>query len=158
MKYFKYLSLFFTGGWLISTAVVDFVAIPTVFRSLPDPMVAGQIGIQVFQKFNPLELVCAVVLILGAISFKNLKLKIFSSALMSIVLSYLFYFTPGIISAAQRLDKYSGQPESAEYKEAKADHNFFHKTYVKIDGGKLLLLLLSSGLMIRLMARQKDEL
>lgn len=52
--------LIFLGGWFFSTIVVDFFAVPNVFRTVTNLYEAGRVGIKIFARFNILELIFAV--------------------------------------------------------------------------------------------------
>lgn len=141
---FRFL-LLFLGGWFFTTVVVDFVAVPNVFRTVSNLQEAGNVGIKVFTTYNILEFVFGI----GICAFlwklpvqKNKLLwgsRVLSIILVGLILFYMLHLNPNII-------KYAGQMHeigigNEDYEAIEAKHRFYHHLYVKLDGFKLISLL-----------------
>ena len=142
------LGIFCLGGWLVSTALVDFFTIPTLFRSGIDFYQAGEIGMSLFKKFNYLEIFLGLGLSFGL--WNTLAHKF--SRVVLVVLSmlpflYAFYFTPSISARYVKMKEVE-QTNPTLYQELFDAHQFFHKLYVQIDGVKLILLVIIFALLL----------
>ena len=137
-----FLTLTSISAWFFSTVVVDFVAIPSVFRILDDPATAGLIGIKVFSTFNILEVIIAITGLVGAYFLRHKGLLVLSILTISIAFLYYFYLTPSIISASEVIRSFN-ELNSQVVEEKTREMAFFHELYVKMDSIKLLLLLCS---------------
>lgn len=123
--------------------MVDFVIVPTVFRNLPDVMQAGNLGVILFNKYNMLEFLLALILVPVFIKMPTHKSKkligIGVFLLLAIAGSYLFYLTPKLTE----LTSLMGQGG-----EVAQEHSFYHSLYVKIDSIKLIILLALQGVVL----------
>ena len=48
------------SSWLAMTCIVDFVAVPAIFRNISNLEQAGKLGVLIFGKFNRLEFVLGI--------------------------------------------------------------------------------------------------
>jgi hypothetical protein len=138
-----------TSAWLFMTMTVDFLVLPKAFRLIGDIWLAGSLGIEIFRNFNPLEVVFAGTLVV--LTYRESKrvtpkliLPIF---LLCIALSYQLYFTPNITATTRVIMELKGQ-STPLLSRAFSDHHFFHSNYVRLDGVKLLCLLVFLGIIM----------
>ncbi len=137
------LCIILTTFWFAATVAVDFLAIPAVFRTIPDVMLAGEVGMKVFSRFNYIELICATgLLLLAWFSPKGSKkiLLIVSILLIFIASFYTFYLTPKIIELT-RLMNHAHQGVITGLEDFNKEHESYHNFYVKMDSVKLFILL-----------------
>ncbi len=137
--------LIFLGGWFFTTCVVDFVAVPNVFRTVTNLKEAGNVGIKVFTTYNKLELIFA----LGVCGFfwklpvhnKNILWvsRGLSVVLIGLVAFYMLHLNPNIIKFAGQMHEIGIGNEG--YEAVEEQHRFYHHLYVKLDGFKLISLL-----------------
>lgn len=156
------LQIIFTSVWFSCSALIDFVAIPTVFRvvkTVPDGiLIGGQIGALVFKQFNFLEVLLGLCILAGTLykcDFKkNLnKIKIFLSVLiLSIAFLYTFYLSPGITSS--HLLIINPDILNSVLEKAQENLDFFHKSYVAVEKVKVTALLIL--LVIQLMSFKSE--
>ena len=151
------ISLIFFSAWFWTTALVDFVAVPTVFRTIESLTEAGRVGIKIFSLYNLLEIFFASILVFCAIKLRAQKwgksIVAWCALLLIQVLFYKFFITKEIASAAtqmQTLDALS--PEFAKLVDARA---FYHQLYVNLDKFKLSSLLF---LIIKFLRIRSEEL
>ena len=140
------------GAWFGMSALVDFVAVPTVFRNISSREEAGNIGMIIFSSFNIVEAVFAFLLLVFAHFFRDIvkwKKTMISTllGLFALSLVYNFYMTPKITEYTELMRTES--EGSAKYQEYEKAHQGIHKAYVKLDGAKLLILLTLMGLALR---------
>lgn len=152
------LLLIFLVAWLSTTLMVDFMVIPGAFRVLQDLAQSSRLGLFIFSSYNKVELLLSLAALVcaGALYKKGraYALPIITSILLVITLSYLFILTPNIAHLReQRLAVQESNPALAQ--ELKKELMFYHRLYVGIDSGKMLLLLAGSGLSFFYRPRQK---
>jgi hypothetical protein len=138
-----------TSAWLFMTMTVDFLVLPKAFRLIGDIWLAGSLGIEIFRNFNPLEVVFAgTLVVLTYRESKRITPKlILPMVLLLIALSYQFYFTPNITATTRVIMALKGQ-QGPLLSKAFLDHHFFHSNYVRLDGVKLLCLLVFLGIIM----------
>ena len=132
--------------WLTMTCFVDFMVVPTVFRTVTELFVAGSLGIKVFTAFNYFEVVFAVGILGIFLSFLKQKSIykveiIVSVLLMFIAIFYITYLTPKISELTvmwENADQFVPGTKTA----ASEMHAFYHDFYIKMDSVKLILLLI----------------
>jgi hypothetical protein len=143
--------------WIAATCLVDFMVVPLVFKHTPDMMKAGLLAVDLFKRFNIVELVLS--LLLGLNQFylrKNLMttlLQFMLSIFLFLLISFfLFWLSPSIEATANMIISAgsAGAPS-----ESLAYFNTLHSSYVTLDSVKLLVLLISFSLTIRSL-KQKD--
>lgn len=153
------LALLMAAIWMSATALVDFLIVPTLFRSLDDVMSAGIIGVKLFTIFNYLELVFGFAMIVGIwksfkyFNHRSLAWANLSNAILLFVIAlfYTSFLTP-------ELTQLTYQIKSGGDSHIMASHDFFHKLYVKIDSIKLLLTIFSTvALSYQLRQRLKEN-
>ncbi len=135
--------------WFFTSCVVDFVAIPTVFRELHalegGVIWGGQIGVNLFRQFNMLEIFWAFLLL--AVTFFNNewtsklgKIKnILVGFLFIIAILYTFYLSPHITAAHKIIMTPGILPGGIDA--ASGELDFFHRAYVSVEKIKVLGLL-----------------
>ena len=141
-------------GWLSMSCLIDFVAVPIVFRTVSKLYEAANVGIRLFSIFNPIEFVFSLILISFAFlalrkrpsKVKKIQLA-FSFFLLFIAASYTFHITPMISTLSEQ--KRELDMESEAYVKIEQQHNFYHHLYVKMDSVKVILLLIMVGLYSR---------
>ncbi|MCK6595885.1 MAG: DUF4149 domain-containing protein, partial [Bacteriovoracaceae bacterium] len=102
-RLFVYLVPVVLGAWIVLTIAVDFIAIPTVFRTLKDINLGGSVGIELFPKVNKVEMILAMILLVGILYKQKVKEKMFdrlillqSFFLFFLTLTYSFFLSPEI--------------------------------------------------------------
>lgn len=155
-KSFK-LSLVLLGMWLGMTCLIDFVAVPAAFRLIPSRQAAGTFGMFIFNTFNYVEVVFALIFAALTFSYRDqIKRKktygVISVFLVLLSCLYAFYMSPRI--AEVNKEKWGLVEDSAEYKVLDSEHQFLHKTFRKTDSIKILMLLFLIGAGVR---RKEDE-
>ncbi len=132
------------GIWLGITVFVDFVAVPTLFSNVSSRYEAGRVGMILFTTFNKIEVTLSLLLLGFAFLFWERvlwKKTVFGllGLLVILAMSYTFYLSPKIVELTEKMQ--TVVPESRAYQLWDKDHQFFHRTYIKLDSLKLLLLL-----------------
>jgi hypothetical protein len=143
----KKIALVLASSWLGWTVLVDFFIIPTVFATVHDFFLAGELGIAVFSKLNRLEIIVATILMsLFAIEVHQThrqKIGFFLSILSWIIVMFYFtYLTDKIIELTvlwKKVDAEGGLG-IAGIIDVQQEHQFFHRMYVGLDSLKLLIL------------------
>lgn len=145
LKIIKNISLSIVSMWLGMTALVDFVAVPTLFRNISNLEEAGNVGMIIFSSFNKIELFFILLIIglglsaLSEIKFKKIFISIWGLLLL-VAGSYNFYLTPKIIEVQKQMREIGMQ--GAGFESIERVHNFYHSLYIQVDSVKLLLLLI----------------
>ena len=155
-KAFK-LSFVILGMWIGMTCLIDFVAVPAVFRNVSSRQEAGTLGMIIFNTFNYVEVVFAVLFASCAFLFKEkIKLKktygFLCTFLILLSLTYAFYMSPRITEVNRA--KWNLQEGTGEYQVLNQEHQFLHSTFRKTDSVKILILLFLIGAGI---ARKENE-
>lgn len=135
--------------WLVATLFIDFVAVPAVFSTVTSRDDAAALGIKIFTRFNYVELIVAVALILLSRS----KRLFVSVGLLIFPILYTFLLSPNI----DRLnnDKVNLLDEDPKMEMVQKELDLYHNFYVKADSVKILVLILMMALQIR--ALNKEE-
>jgi hypothetical protein len=137
------ISLIFFAAWFWTTALVDFVAVPTVFRTIESLAEAGRVGIKIFSLYNLLEIFFGTVLVFCVFKLRAQKwgklIVVWCVILLIQVLFYKFYITKEIANAATQMHTLDAlSPEFAKLVDTRA---FYHQLYVNLDKFKLCSLL-----------------
>ena len=136
----EFLALF---TWLFFTLFIDFFLVPTTFRTLGTPAIAGPLAIKFFAFFNILEFSIGMILVITEIVYKNRARYNYHVGIVALLFiiaaAYLFYISPQIVKYGSLME--STSIDSNMLKSYIDNHQFFHKLYVKIDSVKLLLLM-----------------
>ena len=146
-KAFKF-SLVILGMWLGMTCLIDFVAVPAAFRNISSREEAGTLGMILFNTFNYVEVVFALIFGSCFFFFKD-KVKWkktyggISVFLLLLSLLYAFYMSPRITEVNKQ--KWNLMEDSPEYKVLDKEHQFLHSTFRKTDSVKILILLFLIG-------------
>jgi hypothetical protein len=82
------------GLWWGTTAVIDFVVVPTVFSVINDFFNAGELGIALFRKFNFFEVFFAISILAFEWRTKNKLVLISIFFALLIVIIYTTTLTP----------------------------------------------------------------
>ncbi len=137
--------LILTTIWLTMTATIDFLVLPTAFRVIKNLLLGGNLGIALFSRFNPLEMLFSLtILILMAVTEVQAKVAktlalILSGLLVAISFIYYFFLTPKIVMTTRVIESLEGKTSEA-MAQAQLDHQFFHHLYVRMDSVKLVCL------------------
>lgn len=144
-KYAQFLLPAFIFSWIILTVAVDFIAIPTVFRTLKDPNLGGAIGINLFPKVNWVEIILAVSLCSAIFFSVNIKQRILDRLalivgifLFLLTVLYLAYLSPEIKRLTLEIANNKGNLTLLPT--LNIEHQFFHHLYIKLESVKLFLL------------------
>ncbi|MFZ4714179.1 MAG: hypothetical protein ACOYL6_10720 [Bacteriovoracaceae bacterium] len=140
----------FISAWLFMTLTVDMLVLPQAFKVIGDIWLAGSLGIELFRHFNPLEILFSVILLV-LLSWQEKKLNwkfFFPLILFFIALLYQFYLTPQIATATRVILSLQGQSGQA-LAMAQLDHHFYHTSYIRLDGVKLLCLFIFLGIIMK---------
>jgi hypothetical protein len=137
--------------WLGASLAVDIIAIPSVFRTLNDVAQAGKVGMVVFSRFNKLEvivsLLATIFFVIGVKNFWPLAKWKFHFLLTShfiligISVMFCFFWTPAIIQYSQQMFELS--TTDPLHAQALLQHRFYHKAYVRVEGIKIIIILVS---------------
>lgn len=143
--------------WFFSSAFIDIVAVPTVFKYTSNLEEAGKIGMTVFHRFNCLEIFFAVMILFGQFlrSSKSKMLLSLSVLLLALSLFYTFFMTPAIANAAIKMHQVA--VTDPMYEVFRNEHGKYHHLYRYFDSAKFLALLFYAGLMIRLNIKSKEH-
>lgn len=138
------LLLIFLAAWFFTTIVVDFVAVPNVFRTVTSLEEAGKVGIKVFTSYNILELIFALAItgIFWKLPAQNKLLwgaRVLAIILIIQILFYMFHLNPNIIEYSSQMHEIGIGNEG--YEAVEDQHRVYHHLYVKMDGFKLFALL-----------------
>lgn len=131
-------------GW---TFLVDMFVIRTVFATVDNFFLAGDLGIAVFSKLNNLEIIVSSALV-GLLAFqltknkKVLPLLLLSIGGWLIAMTYFSFLTPKLISLTELWKKTDlmGITAVAGIPDIQQEHQFYHNLYIGIDVAKLILL------------------
>lgn len=133
--------------WLGATVLIDFVIVPTVFQTIDSFFNAGELGIALFRKFNFVECMFAVCLVLLSLKrgkkFTYFKLHSSLVALVClIVLTYVTYLTPYLakLTGLWKEADTTNTIAIAGISDIQQEHQFFHRIYVTLDTFKILFL------------------
>ncbi|EQC46182.1 DUF4149 domain-containing protein [Bacteriovorax sp. Seq25_V] len=143
MKKFKLYTIWvlcLSFAWFTATVFIDFFAVPEVFKQVSSRNEAAALGISIFTKFNYIELVVAMLMILSSF-FLAFKEK-FKKTLM--ILCTVLILFPGAyaLKLSPEIKKYNRLKVEDPYSEViQAELDFYHHIYVKADSVKLILLL-----------------
>jgi Domain of unknown function (DUF4149) len=143
------------GLWWGTTAIIDFVVVPTVFSVINDFFNAGELGIALFRKFNLFELFFAISILAFEWRTKNKFVLIPILFALIIVIIYTTTLTPHLA----QLSKWWKEAESLSLtsihgvKDIQQEHQFYHRLYVSLDTLKILIL--SCVLTYKLFAKNK---
>lgn len=146
-RLFVYLVPVVLGAWIVLTIAVDFIAIPTVFRTLKDINLGGSVGVELFPKVNKVEMILAMILLVGILYKQKVKEKMFdrlillqSFFLFFLTLTYSFFLSPEIKRLTLLI-----QDKSKAYHllpDLQIQHSFYHHLYIKLEGVKFIFLLM----------------
>ena len=144
--------LFLMTSWFSTTCLIDFVALPTVFKMSSNIHEAGTIGMRLFSLYNRFELMVAAVVL--SISFRYLmpqwcgKITLaLSSGLFLVAALYFFYLTPKITDLTNNMKvSFKIDPKGENFMLLAKEHGIYHHAYIKIDALKLVLLLVAQSL------------
>lgn len=140
----------FIVAWFFMTALVDLVAIPSVFKNISNMQEGGKIGMTVFGKFNRLEIFLAVLILLGTFSMKLKSKLMISIAVVLLVFSlfYTFFMTPMIANTSTQIHLVA--VTDPIYEILIKQKRTYHEFYRYLDTTKLLILLFFAALVTRL--------
>ena len=153
----KFLIFFFTF-WMAPSILIDFVAAPSIFRNVSDLQEAGTLGMVIFKTFNSLEVILSLFVFgLGFALVRENKIKkpwiILFTVLVMWAGFFRFHISPTIIEINRA--RWELPEQSMEYEKLSKDHNFYHQLYVKMEGTKVILLLI--GLVMVFRIREEQE-
>lgn len=139
----------FIVAWFFMTALVDIVAVPTVFRNISNLEEGGKIGMSIFGTFNRLEIFLGIIVLLGTFSMKEKSKLMISVAVMLLGFSlfYTFFMTPMIANTSIQI--HLTAVTDPQYEILKKQHHTYHELYRYFDTTKLLILLTFAGLVTR---------
>lgn len=158
-KAFK-LSFVILGMWLGMTCLIDFVAVPAVFRNISSRQEAGTLGMIIFNSFNYAEVVFAIIFAGLTFTYRNKvkwKKTYMGISLFLFILSclYAFYMSPRISEVNKQ--KWALSENTEEYRVLDQEHQFLHKTFRKTDSVKILILLFLIGAGVVRKEEEVDE-
>lgn len=146
-RLFIYLVPIVLGAWIVLTVAVDFIAIPTVFRTLQDINLGGSVGIELFPKVNKVEMILASLLLIGILYKQKVKEKMFdrfiliqSFFLFLLSFAYSFFLSPEIKRLTLLIQSKSFDVNALA--DLQIQHSFYHHLYIKLEGVKLIFLLM----------------
>lgn len=149
-SYFCELAMPLAFSWLFMTFLVDFVAIPAVFRNSTNIVDAGKIGMKVFSQFNMFEVLLSFGMIIGLWMSQKIKFRkiyiFLSISLFTLALFYCFYLTPSIIDLNLKMQIV--EKMSAEFSALQTKHQIFHNQYRILDSLKIMALLALSLILL----------
>ncbi|MGZ3790550.1 MAG: hypothetical protein ACXVLQ_18685, partial [Bacteriovorax sp.] len=110
----------------------------------------------VFHSFNCMEIFLGSFVLLGLLSHKS-KSKLFLATSILLLLNaffYTFFMTPMIANISIHMHQIAAT--DPQYEVLRHQHAFYHNLYRYFDTTKLLVLLVLSGLMVRLTIKHKE--
>ncbi len=135
--------------WLGFSLFIDLVGVRLIFTQIEDVMMAGKLGGSFFYRFNQIESVLGLLIILGLFVKKSSKIALGCAILATLIaLSYLFHISPEIL---RNSELYGGVLSGV----IQDDKNygdifyFYHELYIKLDIVKIVLIGASLGLLIK---------
>lgn len=141
---FKSLVLPAIFAWFFLTIFVDIFTVPTVFRTIKDIPVAGQVGIKVFSAMNNFEIIFAITTLIGSFSFykhtRSIKWLVFALPLMIWSLFYKYFMTPKIANTTFEINQTDVMDPM--YAVLQSTHAYYHNLYRYFDTSKLIFLLI----------------
>jgi hypothetical protein len=155
------ISLVLISAWLFITMTIDFIAIPTVFSTVTDIEQAGAVGLKAFSLLNCIELFLGVVLIVLFFLGKRKGKFILTSlgGLLCLASFYSFYLTPELKELTHELRSKSYEEHGEKrYNTLESEHSVYHDLYIKLDGGKILLLFFLLGEGVWILSRREEQL
>ncbi len=136
-------------SWFIATVFIDMMAVPLVFQTVSSRDEAASLGVQIFRRFNVVELI-----LFASISLCFYASKIFSLKGYLLRFSYLglfpiFYFSylTDKIVHFNRLK--TNEIDNTKLETIQASLDLYHHLYVRLDTLKIFLLLLSFILVVK---------
>ncbi len=146
------------GIWLGLTCFLDFIAVPTVFRTISSRQQAGELGMLLFHTFNKAEILFSLILLSCGLIFRKKVLdhKLFFCSLISLVILtfiYTFHMSPTIIATNKA--KYELEESDPQYQVLERTHQSYHGLFRKTDTVKILTLLI---ILIAIIKRDEGEL
>ncbi|HXH30351.1 MAG TPA: DUF4149 domain-containing protein [Bacteriovoracaceae bacterium] len=138
------LFLILTSTWLGWTILTDFFVVPTVFRTIDQYFLAGELGIAVFTRLNGLELMVSsalvvITLLLVRSDKKSWPLLGLSLLGWGLIVFYFSFLTPRITELTQQWEAVElGKLRSVI--DLQQEHQYYHQLYIVLDTTKLLIL------------------
>ena len=136
-KFGVFLLPVFVFNWILTTVLVDFIAIPTAFRALQDVRLGGIVGMALFPKVNILEFVLAMGLLISIFVAMDLKSRVVDRIILALAFFlvllvgvYLFYLTPTLEKLTVDLNNYA--PGTQAHALVSVEHQFFHQLFVQL--------------------------
>ena len=157
------LILILVSMWWAWTALIDFVVIPTTFRTISDFFNAGELGIALFSKLNLLEILLGLsmtglsIMALKKAPSKRSKIQVVLAALAWLIcLNYFFYLTPKISELTQlwKNADSTGSVGISGFSDIQQSHQLYHRIYVGLDSLKLIIL--SAILFMCLLKKERE--
>ncbi|MCB9061071.1 MAG: DUF4149 domain-containing protein [Halobacteriovoraceae bacterium] len=139
--------MFVLSMWLGTTLLVDFVAVPTVFRTLNELYSAGEVGISIFSKYVYAEIILCAFAIFTAFFLKKKWKYILPLLVLGTGLGGYFYIIiPKITAFTGELKKLEEMKLVGEliktYEISSQSLDYFHSLYIKMDSGKIVFLVI----------------
>lgn len=134
--------LFLLSIWWAWTVLVDMVIVRTVFATVDNFFLAGELGIALFSKLNNFELVVSSAIVALLSIKKSWKLLIVAVLLWALSMTYFCYLTPKIIYLTELWKKLDlmGINTVAGIPDIQQEHQFYHQMYITLDSIKLFTL------------------
>lgn len=139
--------------WWAWTVLVDVFVIRTVFQTIENFFLAGDLGLAVFSKLNNLEVVVSTLLIVVLFyqtrkNRKSIFLLILSVMTWLIAMTYFSYLTPKLAYLTELWKKsdLGGVTSMFGIADIQQEHQFYHNIYIGLDSIKLILLSILLGL------------
>jgi hypothetical protein len=131
------------GMWRALTCFIDFIAVPTAFKTISSRQEAGELGMIIFHTFNKVEILFSFILLGCGYSFRKwvvYKKSFFSSLGLLVILAfvYTFHMTPTIIESNKK--KYELDESDPQYMVLDKTHQSYHSLFRKTDSVKILVL------------------
>ena len=136
--------------WFFMSALIDIIAVPTVFKNISNLEEGGRIGMTIFGRFNYFEIFFAIFILAGLLSHKIKSKFLISLSVFLLMLSlfYTFFMTPMIANTSIQIHKI--MVLDPQYEVLQKQHNYYHHLYRYFDSAKLIILLGFSVIMIRI--------
>jgi len=143
--------------WIAATCLVDFMVVPLVFKHTPDMMKAGLLAVDMFKRFNIVEMILSLLLGLNQFYLRKHLMTTLLQFILSIFLFllisfFLFWLSPAIEATANLIISAGTTASPSEHL---AYFNNLHSSYVTLDAIKLLVIIFSFALTIRSL-KQRD--
>ena len=140
------------GVWLGALIMLGIAVAGPIFRQSPSRTLAGEINATILSRMNSIEWVCLAIAALCTVAMLAMDWKsgprtqrIVETVMIVIMAGVLWYYASGISSRMTELrgeiKDFDNPRETTEYVEARTEFDALHKSYTRMVGINMLLIL-----------------